>query len=49
MSGWVIAGVVAAVVLLAVLAIPLGRRGGRRGSDGTSRDAVVESRRDTRA
>ncbi len=50
MSWWVVAVLVAGfVVLLAVLAIPVSRRGGRRGTDGTSRDAVVESRRDARA
>lgn len=50
MNWWAIAGLAAGfVVLLAVLAIPVGRRKGRRGTDGTSRDEVVESRRDARA
>jgi hypothetical protein len=49
MNWWAIAGLVAGlVVLLAVLALPVGRRHGR-GRDGTSRDAVVETRRDVRA
>ena len=50
MNWWAVAGLVAGfVVLLAVLAIPVGRRHGRPGTDGTPRDAVVESRCDTRA
>jgi hypothetical protein len=50
MNGWVIAGlVVALIVLLAALALPLGLRRERRRRDGTSRDEVVETRRDVRA